>query len=1852
MSGGDWSLARTLRSGETVTNEVVDVETFNGAHKTILSAVAPVLDGQGGVAGAVVVNADISPIQRAQRALRESEERLSRLFDTSPDGIAMYDRDGRIALINAEGLRMLGLTGDVMTGAQAGKAPVRQLTLTGEPYPIERHPYYHLRASGEDSYHYELMVEQADDRRIIVSAIARPLRTPEGVFDGVVVVFRDVTEEKRTQEALRASEERLARLFQATPDGITVFDREGRIELMNSAAAALFGTTAEAMLGSVAGDTPERRFTLDGEPMPPERHSFFHLRASGVSFYRYDMLLERADGSRLIVTTTACPLRTPDGDFDGVIAVHRDITERRRVLDALRESEERLQMAARSAHFGVYDDRGAGNVYWSPELRQLFGVREGEDVQGAASAAQHIHPDDYTRWEAALTHARNPAGNGEMDSEHRIIRPDGSVIWVEQKGRIFFSGEGAERRGVRAIGLVADISHRKQDEERLRLLESVVVNTTDAVLITEAEPLELPGPRIIYVNQAFTDMTGYTLEDVLGKTPRILQGPGSDRAELDRLRRALQAWESCTVELRNYRKDGTEFWVNFSILPIADETGWFTHWISVQRDVTAQHEQEERRRFLIDLTDQLRLLTDADDIIRTVTHAIGTFFGVRCCSFDEIDLAADQIVCRNDLAYGPELAQPVLPFSLFAGPEVQADLTAGRIVAAADIAADARTSGQAAEIGPLNVRATALTPLLSEGRLTALLRLTSAEPRAWSAEELELLGTVADRTWTAVERARAEAAVRQSEQRMRLALDAAPGLVYEFDIVNNTAWRSEGVERLTGWRSEEIPEDADWWAQQVHPDDVVLIQYYTSEVQSIGTYSHEYRVRHRDGRWIWVWDRAQVEFGPNGEALRSLGATIDISERKNQEVRREFLADLSEQLRQQTDPEAIMRVATHALGRFFGVGRCGFDDIDLAADRITEHTAATYGPPLSQLNVPFSGYAPATVLAELRRGRSLLINDVQRDHRFGDRRPALAALSIGAAMVVPLFHRGVLGGLLRVVTSAPREWTADEVALIQAVAERSWPLVEQARVQQALAEIDARLRLALETLQGLVYDYDIAQHTVWRSEGLERLLGWRPEEVADDPEWWNAQVHLADLVRVLTESQQTPETPVRSYEYRMRHRDGHWLWVWNVARMEFDAGGQPMRVLGVAVDISERKYAEERQRFLEDLSERLRQLTEPDDLARTATHALGAFLAVDSCAFDVFDLAGGRVMIGNDTGYGAPFPQEMVGFAEVEPPPFLAELRAGRLFASTDARTDPRFPVGQRAVQAFGMVAVVVAPLLRDGALVANLRLQVNQPRQWQPEDLDLIQTVADRAWLSIDRARAQQDLRERIEQLRQLGDNLPDGAVYQILSDRRGTSTFTYMSSGIERLTGVPAAEVLANGETLISCIGAEDQELTNAAFNRSAAELTPVDVEVRVNHRDGRLRWANLRAAPRRLADGSTVWDGVHIDITERKQAELELRASQERLQLALNAGSFGAWSWESGSQTVQWSPEVGTILGLPPERREGPLTALERITHPDDVGWVQETVRGAVARGEGFVIEPRVLLADSSEHWLYLAAQCLTDDDGRVQALVGLIADITERRRQQQHLEQLLDSEQTARRQAIEAVRLRDHVLATVTHDLKNPLAIIKGYSQVMQRLAARPGQELPASVNSGLIHIDQASAKMVAMLDELLDAARLQLGQPLVLNQKSTDLVSLVRRCVESHGNTEDTHPITVETRESELVGDWDDTRIERVVDNLLSNAIKYSPDGGAITLRLRRETAAGRIQAVLIVSDQGMGIPAADLPHVFEPFRRAGNVGTAIPGTGIGLSGAKKIVEQHGGSLTAESTEGEGSTFTLRLPLGE
>ncbi|QUS60302.1 PAS domain S-box protein [Synechocystis sp. PCC 7338] len=265
-----------------------------------------------------------------------------------------------------------------------------------------------------------------------------------------------------------------------------------------------------------------------------------------------------------------------------------EISERQKTEAALRHTNHTLQSLIVASPRGIFTLNLADQIQiWNPAAERIFGWKETEIIAHPELLTSEILVEDYQQFKQRIL-----SGIASPSLELKCQKKDGS--WIE----IVLSAApllDSEENIAGLVAVVTDITEQKRQAEQIRLLQSVVVHTNDAVVITEAEPINDPGPRILYVNEAFTKITGYTAEEILGKTPRVLQGPKTSRTELDKVRQAVSQWQSITVEVINYRKDGSEFWVEFSLVPVADKTGFYTHWIAVQRDVTERRRTEEVR---------------------------------------------------------------------------------------------------------------------------------------------------------------------------------------------------------------------------------------------------------------------------------------------------------------------------------------------------------------------------------------------------------------------------------------------------------------------------------------------------------------------------------------------------------------------------------------------------------------------------------------------------------------------------------------------------------------------------------------------------------------------------------------------------------------------------------------------------------------------------------------------------------------------------------------------------------------------------------------------------------------------------------------------------------------------------------------------------------------------------------------------------------------------------------------------------------------------------------------------------------------------------------------------------------
>ncbi len=261
----------------------------------------------------------------------------------------------------------------------------------------------------------------------------------------------------------------------------------------------------------------------------------------------------------------------------------------------LQESNQRYSNVTKATFDAIWDwDITTGNIFWGESYWLLFGKSNDNNVSDMEQVLTRLHPDEKMLVvESASSSLKGLSLNWSM--EHRYLKSDNTYAYVYNKALIVRDDEG---RAIRVYGAMQDVTRQKQEEQRLKLMSSVVTNTNDAVLITEAEPYDEPGHRIVFVNEAFTKMTGYTEAELVGISPRILQGPKTDKSELKRLKNSIKKWESCDITVINYKKNGEEFWNNFTLSPVADEKGNYTHWIGVERDVTERKKDELQKELL------------------------------------------------------------------------------------------------------------------------------------------------------------------------------------------------------------------------------------------------------------------------------------------------------------------------------------------------------------------------------------------------------------------------------------------------------------------------------------------------------------------------------------------------------------------------------------------------------------------------------------------------------------------------------------------------------------------------------------------------------------------------------------------------------------------------------------------------------------------------------------------------------------------------------------------------------------------------------------------------------------------------------------------------------------------------------------------------------------------------------------------------------------------------------------------------------------------------------------------------------------------------------------------------------
>jgi PAS domain S-box-containing protein len=570
--------------------------------------------------------------------------------------------------------------------------------------------------------------------------------------------------------------------------------------------------------------------------------------------------------------------RIGDDSSRKVAVVFNNITERKKAELALRDSEEKLRMILESAsEYAIFTTDLAGNVTtWNTGAANILGYDE-EEIIGQ-SATRLFTPEDVAAHKPE-EEMQTALRTGRASDNRWHLKKDGSRFWATGTMMLLSDATG-NLQGF--LKIMRDRTKERLAEEALEQSEARLSLTVQA------------GNLGIWDSDLLRKQTYWSKEqeELFGVEPGTFDGnfskhvhPEDRMSVLRKIAEVKASGQAYQDEFRIVRPDGAVRWLAGRGQVLRNEAGQAARLIGVNFDITERKQRELNTKFLLELNAKVRTLSNADDIEHTVTDALGSYLEVSNCNISYVNETSNQIDVRYNYQRGEVKLERRYALNDYVAPEFIRYYQQGEAIAVADVTRDGRLTKFLPNITALGFRALLVVPYLKEGRWVAALNLSSSTARDWRKDEQELAETVAAQFIPAIERARSDATAALLAERFRLTEISAKSFLYEWDLMTDQVWRSEGLKAVLGFAPEEGPDDAAGWRERVHPDDVGRAMNENKILTARGgAYDTQYRVRHQDGHYLYLWDRGRITFSAEGKAVKLLGTSTDISEQKRLEL--------------------------------------------------------------------------------------------------------------------------------------------------------------------------------------------------------------------------------------------------------------------------------------------------------------------------------------------------------------------------------------------------------------------------------------------------------------------------------------------------------------------------------------------------------------------------------------------------------------------------------------------------------------------------------------------------------------------------------------------------------------------------------------------------------------------------------------------------------------------------------------------------------------------------------------------------------------------------------------------------------
>jgi PAS domain S-box-containing protein len=1069
----------------------------------------------------------------------------------------------------------------------------------------------------------------------------------------------------------------------------------------------------------------------------------------------------------------------------------------------------------------------------------------------------------------------------------------------------------------------------------------------------------------------------------------------------------------------------------------------------------------------------------------------------------------------------------------------------------------------------------------------------------------------------------AEEQARRAEEKYRSLVEHMAAVSYSCDATDPDAepvrYVSPQLEQLIGVTPEQWVSDQDSWSRHIHSDDREIAQAgWQTLVDGSDSYDSEYRLISAAGRVVWVRDQSIVTArGDDGHPTRWQGVFFDVTERKRAED-------------QAREAESRYRTLVEQLPAVVYI------------DAVDEVSTAFYISPQYE---KLAGYTAEERMATPDLwvrilhpdDRERVLAESSRTNETGDPFASEYRLLAKDGHVVWVRDEAILirdddghpvswqGVLIDVSERKEAEETLRrQDAILKAVGFAAERFLRTSPWEHTIGDVLERLGLAAAASRAYVYENHAATDGTelmsmrfeWAAEGIEAI--------ADDPtsndfpyhpgfERWERELGAGRVIHgPVSEFPESERRMLASADIR------------STVFVPIRPGEETWGFIGFDDCLSERRWSQAEIDALRAAAETLgaaiaRQHTEEEVRATQAKYR--TLIEQIPAITYITDHGNSEHAV-----YVSPQVEDLLGYSAEE---WITTRGMWRSRIHPDDRErvlaeDDRTELsGDTFIQDYRMIA-------RDGKVVwvrdeaVLVRDPEGNPLFWQGVRLDVT-----------GRKEVDRQLREAEEKYRTLVERIPAITYSAVLGEG---APWLYVSPQVESILGFTPAEWAADPRIWLEQIHPDDVERVMDEENESRDTLRPLVSEYRMYARDGRIVWLRDEAEVVTDDEGTPLFmSGVMLDITERKLAEEQLRDTEAKYRALVEQIPAVLYVDlpDEAMTPVYVSPQIESLLGITVDEYIEDDVWLSRV-HPDDREHaLAESLRG-VGTWEPFKTEYRMLRPDGRELWIRDEAVVLRDEEGKATLVQGVMFDITERKLAEGALRESEQRERDAAEQLRALDELKNTFLAAVSHELRSPLTSILGLALTLERHSLDPDDETDL-----LARLSANARKLEKLLKDLLDIDRLNRGI-LTPQLRPMDIGALVRRTIEAMDML-GTRSVLVES--DAIVVPVDPPKIERIIENLVVNAAKHTSSDSGIWVRVEQEVDG----ALIVVEDDGAGVPEGLRADIFEPFRQGPTESRHAPGTGIGLSLVARFAELHGGRAWVEDRIGGGASFRVFLP---